>query len=152
MSSVLKKLAVCVFYGCASASLSLINKGVFHLHNYKFPNMVLLIQFIYGVLFTTTFKIVQPEGIPRIWKVPEFSLEKMKNCAILSFTFLANVMSGITAISKVNIPVFLAFRRLTTTVIFLTDVFILKKKPNKFEVFGVICISAGAILAGVNVI
>ena len=59
-------------------------------------------------------------------------------------------MSGIFALSRVNIPVFLAFRRLTTLFIFTSDVFVLRKKVAHIESIGVLCITIGAVLAGLN--
>ena len=154
MSSTYKQFAACVFYGCASGGLSFINKNLFLLYNYKFPSMVLFIQillaqFTFGVIFTSLFKIFKPEGIPKIWSVPEFSLTKAKNCWILSLTFLANTMAGIYALTKVNIPCFLAFRKLSTLFLFITDVFVLKKKINLYETAGVMFITIGALLCGV---
>ena len=104
---------------------------------------------MFGIAFTIVFKIIRPNGIPKIWAVPEFSLEKAKNCLILSFTFLGNVMAGITALSKVNIPIFLAFRRLTVLFMFVADLFVLKKEINLIETTGVFFITVGAVMAGV---
>ena len=149
------KLSVCVFYGLASSGLSFLNKTLFLNHNYKFPNMVipnkiLLMQFVYGVFFTVVFKVIRPEGIPKIWKVPNFSLRNVKYCWPVALTFLLNVMAGITALSRVNIPVFLAIRRFTTFFIFAGNVFYYKEKPKLIESVGVFLISAGAILAAVT--
>ena len=58
-------------------------------------------------------------------------------------------MAGIFALSKVNIPVFLAFRRLTTLFIFTSDVFFYKKHVHILETIGVFCITSGAIMAAV---
>lgn len=107
-------------------------------------------QFIYGVFFTICFKIIRPQGIPNIWKVPDFSLRNVRYCWPVTITFLMNVMAGITALSRVNIPVFLAIRRFTTFFIFAGNVFYYKEKPKLLETFGVILISAGAILAAVT--
>lgn len=92
---------------------------------------------------------MKPAGIPRIWKVPDLALSNAKACWSVSCTFLLNVMAGITAISRVNIPVFLAIRRLTTLSIFMGNVFYYKQKPKMIETVGVLLISLGALLAAV---
>lgn len=94
--------------------------------------------------------MMKPGGIPKIWKVPNFSRENVVNCLPLAVTFLLNVMAGITALSKVNIPVFLAFRRLCTSFIFIGDVFVLQKPPKALETIGVAMITIGAVMAGVR--
>jgi hypothetical protein len=96
------------------------------------------------------FKIIKPQGIPRIWKVPDLSLSNVPLCWTVSVTFLVNVMAGITAISRVNIPVFLAIRRLTTLSIFIGNVVYYKQVPKMIETVGVILISFGALVAAVK--
>jgi hypothetical protein len=85
----------------------------------------------------------------KIWYVSDFSFKDAKACWMLSLSFLINVTAGMFALSKVNIPIFLALRRMTTLFVFLFDFFVLKRKQGYLENAGIFFLTIGAILAGV---
>ena len=154
MEILLKKILVCALYCTTSAALSLINKNLFLNHNYNYPimvtfNKIIFFQFLFFFGFICFLKFMKANKILEFLSLPEFSLQNLKKCWIFTFTYLANVLLGIYALSKVSIPVFLSIRRLATLFMFLFDTILLKKPFNDYEAIGVLFISAGAIVAGV---
>jgi len=111
---------------------------------------VLLFQFIFNIAITLAVKDFLPYLSKGLWKAPKLSAANAKTCARLSFTFLLNVLSGMIALTKVNIPMFLAIRRLASLAILLNNALFLGKQTSKTEVFAVSLISVGALIAGAN--
>ena len=74
----------------------------------------------------------------------------MQACFFVSFGFLANVIFGMCALSRVNIPIFFAIRRTCSLFVYLTDIYILGKTSNQMEAFGIGLITLGTLMAAVS--
>jgi solute carrier family 35 protein len=152
MGDIAAAVGICLFYGTSSMMLSFVNKAIFTAYDFKYPLVILLTQFLVNVILTLVVKyVVRPSPEKAyLWKCPEFSKQDAIDNLVVTFSFLANVLAGIFALSMVNIPMFLALRRLATLFLYSIDVLIMKKPIIAAEVIGVSLIALGAIVAGAN--
>ncbi|CAG9331308.1 unnamed protein product [Blepharisma stoltei] len=150
MNSILYKVFVCLFYGLCSFGLSFINKWIFAFYDFKFPFILLLLQFVFNAGFSVTYGAFVDNGPKAIWKVPKLTLDGCKSCLIISCTFLSNVSFGVISLTKVSIPVFLAIRRMVTILIYIVDLTYLGKPWKILEFLGVVLITVGGILSAAN--
>jgi solute carrier family 35 protein len=109
---------------------------------------MLLVQLVFNVLGFPLIFSVMPRKYRLMLGFSDVKVADFLELGVPSLTFLANVICGVYALSKVNIPMFLAIRRLNALVVYISDVCIYRKPIKFLEFIGVFFISLGALLAG----
>ena len=71
-------------------------------------------------------------------------------CAKISVLTASNIVFGAVGMKYVNLPMYIALRKLGTGKIYLIDVFVYKRPASFSSTLGVFFISLGAIVAGFN--
>jgi solute carrier family 35 protein len=73
-----------------------------------------------------------------------------KECGKISVLSASNILFGAIGMKYVNLPMYIALRKLCTAKIFLIDVFVYNRPASYSSSAGVFFISLGAVIAGAN--
>mmetsp|Transcript_6822 Transcript_6822/g.12335 ORF Transcript_6822/g.12335 Transcript_6822/m.12335 type:complete len:308 (+) Transcript_6822:2195-3118(+) len=145
-----KSVGACLFYAVMSMTLSLVNKSLMTVYSYKQPLFILLVQFISNIIILPICFILLPTHYKKLLGFSDLKASDSAQLFLPSFVFLLNITAGVYALSRVNIPMFLAIRRLNALVVYSSDVVIYKKPIIALEFVGIVLISLGAVMAGLS--
>lgn len=73
-----------------------------------------------------------------------------RRLALPSFIFVANVSVGLSALTRVNIPMFSAFRRLTVLFVMLAEFLFLRRTYSRRVVLAVFTLASGAFVSALG--
>mmetsp|Transcript_5913 Transcript_5913/g.6600 ORF Transcript_5913/g.6600 Transcript_5913/m.6600 type:complete len:320 (+) Transcript_5913:175-1134(+) len=141
---------ICFAYGFSSLTLSFINKFLFTSYGFKRVISILFLQqaIILGTYFLLSIIPYKAQLKKYRLYAPTLSMENQKKIFILSFFTLANVFFGIWALTKVNIPMFLALRRTALFFVVVAEYIGSRVIPNRNTRIAIGLICGGAIVAG----
>ncbi|CAI5525038.1 unnamed protein product [Closterium sp. Naga37s-1] len=131
-----------VSYGLASMAMVFLNKGV--LTYYKFSMTLLALQMI-----ATTALIYGCGKLEWIAMRP-FSLSTARRLLPLSFFYNANVAFALASLQGVNIPMYIALKRLTPMAVLITGFFTGKSKPPLQVTLSVSLTTFGCLIAALG--
>lgn len=131
---------IALAYAITSTTITFFNKGVF-VYGFNGPNTLTLGQIAFSLLFLQLLKRFQ------ILPLPDFKKETAIKTIPLAVAFSLMVVSGLSALSMVNVPMFSALRRLSTLLVMIQQFYFLGKKVEPAEFFSVILMIFGAIIA-----
>jgi hypothetical protein len=136
--------AVCVFYGCTSLVLGLLNKAL--LSSYNFSCIFTLLTAQKGLELLLC--VVSRDFFKNPFGVPRFDRDTYVKSLRMGVLMVANVAIGLWGLSIVNVPMFFCIRRLVSpTIIFYEAVFLGKMTPMDVTT-AIGLIFAGTIIAG----
>lgn len=145
-ASAASRLGAALMYILAAMSLNIVNKLVLSI--YKFNSFFLLIfaQNFIAVVVCSFLKQTKLADVPDL---KELFTKKNRGMFLVSFLNIMNILASFSGLQLVNIPVFLALRKLTTLVIVLIEVAIFAKWPT-LQAFLAVCLAcAGGVYSGV---
>ncbi|CAK0763224.1 hypothetical protein CVIRNUC_003036 [Coccomyxa viridis] len=138
----LKQLTACLSYGTVSVSMTLFNKAVFSIYQFNFPSFVTTLQIIVSIVYMLVleyFKYLEIESI---------SVKTATLVFPLTMFWWLYVVSGVTALRYLTVPMFSCFRRSTTLLVVLGEWLLLSKKPTPQGFFSILVMVTGAVIAG----
>ncbi|GBG93210.1 hypothetical protein CBR_g60598 [Chara braunii] len=131
-----------IFYGLISISITLFNRAVFAVYRFNFPLTVTTIQILISI-----FLIFCLQSLNMVEKT-KIRLCTMKKIFPLTVCWWLYVVSGVTALRYLNVPMYSVLRRSTTLVVMLGELVVFQKKPSVSSVSSIVTITAGAAIAG----
>ena len=133
----MKDIYVCLLYGLTATLMNLSAKFLISSYSINPSLILLLIQHIVILLI----------GFPRHYKI---TWEELRECTAISLLSLGNIIWGGIGMKYMNLPMYIALRKLCTAEIFLIDVLFNHKAYYLSTALGVFGISIGALIAGYN--
>eukprot|EP00455_Lapot_gusevi_P039558 TRINITY_DN4436_c0_g1_i2.p1 TRINITY_DN4436_c0_g1~~TRINITY_DN4436_c0_g1_i2.p1 ORF type:complete len:398 (-),score=109.70 TRINITY_DN4436_c0_g1_i2:112-1212(-) len=137
-------LITAFLYGFISTSITFFNKAVLTLYQFHHPNIMTLAQIILSLMFLS--------GLKRygVIKFADFDWERAKKVSPLAISFVGMVLTGLSALNYLNVPMFSALRRGTTLITMFCEWYFLRMIPSlkiQLSVHGMV---AGAIVAAIS--
>ncbi|GJP83515.1 hypothetical protein CLOP_g13659 [Closterium sp. NIES-67] len=131
-----------VSYGLASMAMVFLNKGV--LTYYKFSITLLALQMI------ATTALIYLGGKLEWLVMRPFSTATARRLLPLSFFYNANVAFALASLQGVNIPMYIALKRLTPMAVLVTGFFTGKSKPPLQVTLSTSLITFGCLIAALG--
>lgn len=145
-ASVRRVAAAVLFFCSSSLGAIFVNKAILTHFQFAFPSTLMVLQALLTVVLlhvtsrlqpsTVTITAIKPSDYPRILPSTLF--------------FVFNVTVGLSALSRVNIPMFSAFRRLTVLFVMGAEYFMLHRTHSRSVVISVIVLTSGAFVSALG--
>ncbi|KAK9817301.1 hypothetical protein WJX72_012400 [[Myrmecia] bisecta] len=136
------RLLACVSYGAVSVSITLFNKAVFSVYKFHFPAAFTTMQIAVSILYMY---------ILRHFKLMEFGrITRASARAVfpLALFWWLYVVSGVTALRYLNVPMYSVFRRSTTFIVVIGEYMMFSKIPSLPTMGSILLMVVGAVVAG----
>ncbi|XP_042477812.1 UDP-galactose/UDP-glucose transporter 7-like, partial [Macadamia integrifolia] len=141
-TSPLISLLAALSYGVASMAMVFINKAV--LMQYAYSMTLLALQ----QLVTTL--LIHFGRVMGYTKAKELNMETAKKLFPVSFFYNANVAFALASLKGVNIPMYIALKRLTPLAVLVAGLFSGKEKPPTQVSLSVMLTAVGVIIAAIG--
>ncbi|CAH9146503.1 unnamed protein product [Cuscuta epithymum] len=135
-------LLVAVSYGIASMAMVFINKAV--LMQYSQSMTLLTLQQLASTL------LIHFSRVLGYTKAKGFNVETAKKLFLVSLFYNANVAFALASLKGVNIPMYIAIKRLTPLAVLVAGFFSGKGRPTAQVTLSVVTIAAGVLVAAVG--
>lgn len=122
----MQELAICLYYGISSTLNNISNKYLISSFNFKCSFSLLLIQCLISILFI--------EGIKRrgfCENIPKISVVQIKENLLITLAFMGNIVFGLMGMANVNLPMYVALRKQSTVMVYLSEMYLQKKPLEK---------------------
>ncbi|KAL8160972.1 hypothetical protein V2J09_012461 [Rumex salicifolius] len=135
-------LIAAVSYGVASMAMVFINKAI-------------VMQYVYSMTLLTfqqlaTTILIHIGRVTGRTKARPLSMGTAKKLLLVSLFYNANVAFALASLKGVNIPMYIAIKRLTPLAVLVSGFLMSKKKPSKEVSLSVLLIAAGVIIAALG--
>lgn len=142
--SIIRSFAYCALYGTTSVSITFFNKAVFSIYSFNFPCFMTLVQISICILLLSIFNKLS------FIRLPQITRDMSRQVFPLTFCWWLYVVSGISALRYLNIPMFSTLRKSTVLIVLILEAVVLKKhaKPSIWACIFVMVF--GGFIAGVN--
>lgn len=137
-------LAVSVFYGITSVSISLLNKALLTSYGFDCYFFLLFAQMAASALILHATKDLLP-GNP--CGIPTLTWEKYKAASKLGILYVGNVTAGFVGLRLINIPTFNTLRRTVSPFVLLYEFIALGRNPERPILASVMVIVLGTVIA-----
>ncbi len=124
--------------------MAFFNKAVLSVYRFDYAISLLLAQLVLTVVLLNFFKYI------KLMQFEDFNLHDARRLAIVSFLYALNVGISLSALSKLNIPMHSALKRLTILVTLVGERHILHIIPSTSIQVSVVVIVIGALVAGLG--
>jgi hypothetical protein len=105
-----------LLYGTVSTSITFFNKAVLSVYQFRQPNIMTLAQILLSLCFLQGMKLAG-------WiQFADFEWSRAKRVFPLAVSFIGMVLTGLSALNYLNVPMFSALRRVTTLVTMYCEV------------------------------
>jgi len=139
---VLVKGILCsLFYGVVSISITLFNKMVLSGYGFDYPNIMTLCQMSFSL---TMLYVMRFLGLAQF---TGFEFATAKQVLPLTLSFLGMVLTGLSSLGHLTVPMFDALRRSTTLITLLGQWKFLGQKPNPGVRWSIYVMVGGAAVA-----
>lgn len=150
-----------IFYGLMSTIMVFSNKYLFSAWNFKSPIFLILIQMFTNItlimwLNRSNFLIDTKieTSISKLFDIKQ-NTSKFKLQLLIGLFYSLHSVLSLKALSGLNIPIYIVFKRCTTLINLIISVFVFKnfdtKKPNsKKIVTSILCMTLGVLVAGIG--
>lgn len=146
-SGSIRRVASAVFFFCASSLGAIfVNKACLTHFNFTYPSTLMVLQ---GFL-TIVLLIIVSKVRPSLVSIVPVKSADYRRMVPSSLFFVSNVTIGLSALSRVNIPMFSAFRRLTVLFVMGAEYFMLHRTHSKSVVLSVVVLTAGAFVSALG--
>ncbi|CAI7730124.1 unnamed protein product [Closterium sp. NIES-53] len=137
-------LVIACFYGGMSVASVFINKAIFHVYHFNHPYTLVLGQ----TCFTLVLLLLMRRF--RVIRLAPFQFYVFQRVFLLSFAFLLKLLLDMSALSRVNIPMYGVLKSSTTPFVLLLDYFLRSKKASARIQLAVYLTTAGGFIAGLG--
>ncbi|XP_019176569.1 PREDICTED: putative UDP-sugar transporter DDB_G0278631 isoform X1 [Ipomoea nil] len=135
-------LVAAVSYGVASMAMVFINKAV--LMQYSQSMTLLTLQQLASTLLIYFARVLG------YTKAKGFSIETAKRLFLVSLFYNANVAFALASLKGVNIPMYIAIKRLTPLAVLVAGFFAGKARPTTQVILSVLTTAAGVLVAALG--
>ncbi|KAL7150643.1 hypothetical protein ABFS83_05G127400 [Erythranthe nasuta] len=135
-------LFAAVSYGVSSMAMVFINKAVLM----QYSNSMTLLTF--QQLMTTL--LIRFGSVTGYTKARGFNIETAKKLLLVSLFYNANVAFALASLKGVNIPMYIAIKRLTPLAVLIAGFFYGKGKPTTQVTLSVLLTAAGVVIAALG--
>ncbi|KAL4449009.1 hypothetical protein ABPG77_007726 [Micractinium sp. CCAP 211/92] len=142
--SLLTRLMACLQYGFVSVAITLFNRAVFSVYAFNFPSLVTLLQVLVSLVFMYALRAAGHMQFGAI------SLHSARKAAPLAFFWWLYVVSGVTALRHLNVPMFSVIRRSTTLFVVSGEFWLFNKRPSHRSLAALLLMVGGAVVAGLT--
>ena len=156
--SIFLRVCICAAYAGSSSALTMVNRMLYSIYNYKSPLSLLFVQCLCNVTICVVlmsiksfvsdkaFDFLHAYGI----KLSSWSqvFGKAQAGLLISSMKIVEVLFGLYSLKAVNIPLFLTIRRCAMITTIIVDYFYAGKIPNQTLLFASFFVVAGALVAG----
>lgn len=143
----LKKVVGALVFFCASSLGAIfVNKACLSHYNFRFPSTLMLLQAALTIILLSVLSRIRP-NLVTITPVKPSDYHRIFTSTLF---FVANITVGLSALSRVNIPMFSAFRRLTVLFVMGAEYFMLHKTHPKPVVISVFALTFGAFVSALG--
>lgn len=140
-------VAAAVFFFCGSSLGAIfVNKACLTHFNFSYPSTLMALQ----ALLTIFLLIIASRITPSLVSIVPVKTADYRRMIPSSIFFVSNVTIGLSALSRVNIPMFSAFRRLTVLFVMGAEYIMLHRTHSKPVVFSVFVLTAGAFVSALG--
>lgn len=143
-SAVFWCLVAAVCYGSCSVSITFFNKSVFQLWDFHFPLCITVFQ----IVCTLSFYLILP--ICGIMQRRTVRIDTCKKVAPLCVVWTLNVVSGISSLERLSIPMQGTLRRLTALFVLMGEAYLHNKHASLPVQLSVVLIVLGAFISAYN--
>jgi len=137
------RLLACLAYAFMSISITLFNKAVFSVYKFPFPAFVTTLQISVSIVYMLALHYARFMDLGTSW-----SFKTAKQVFPLSLAWWLYVVSGVTALRYLNVPMYSVFRRSTTLLVAAGEWVMFQKKPSGLSMVSIFVMVSGAIVAG----
>lgn len=145
-ASVRRVVAAVLFFCGSSLGAIFVNKACLTHYNFNYPSTLMVLQGFLTILLLLIVARLRPSLVTI---VPIKSADYRRLVPSTLF-FLFNVTIGLSALSRVNIPMFSAFRRLTVLFVMGAEYIMLHKTHSRAVVLSVIVLTVGAFVSALG--
>jgi len=136
-----RELTVAILYGIISVSITFFNKAILSLFKFKYSALLTLGQMVFSLIFLSLLKHFN------IIYFADFSISAAKKTIPLAACFTLMVVTGLSSLALISVPVFTALRRISTLLVIVGDLYFFGKGTETNETQSVIFMVIGALLA-----
>ncbi|KAL4422650.1 hypothetical protein ABPG75_008847 [Micractinium tetrahymenae] len=142
--SLLTQLVACLQYGLVSVAITLFNRAVFSVYAFNFPSLFTLLQVLVSLILMCALRAA---GYMQFGTI---SLHSARKAAPLAFFWWLYVVSGVTALRHLNVPMFSVIRRSTTLFVVAGEFWLFHKRPSRRSLAALLLLLGGAVVAGLT--
>ncbi|EPS72338.1 hypothetical protein M569_02420, partial [Genlisea aurea] len=135
-------LIAAVTYGIASMAMVFINKAVLM----QYPQSMTLLT-LQQLMTTLLIRLGRSTGYVRS---KDFNLNTAKKLVVVSLFYNANVAFALASLKGVNIPMYIAIKRLTPLAVLVSGFFTGKGRPSTQVTLSVLLTAAGCLIAALG--
>lgn len=141
-----RSAAAILFFCSSSLGAVFVNKACLTHFGFSFPLALMLIQ---SVLTVGVVHFLM-RALPGRFTLVHVAPADYSRLALPIVLCISNVAVGLSALTRVNIPMFSAFRRLTVLFVMTAEYFMLRKKHSASVVAAVVVMSLGALVSALG--
>lgn len=135
---------VLLFFAGSSLGAIFINKTCLTGYNFRYPLTLMMGQMVFAIAVLYVLHILDYK------KIPPLQRNDIPMLALPAVLFICNVGVGLSALSRVNIPMFSAFRRLTLLFVMGAEYALLRKTYRPAIVNAVVAMAFGAFISAID--
>jgi len=139
--NLIKGLLCSLFYGVVSISITLFNKMVLSGYSFQFPNIMTLCQMSFSLFMLFTMRML---GLAQF---SGFEVATAQQVMPLTLSFLGMVLTGLTSLGHLTVPMFDALRRSTTLITLFFQWYFLGQKSSTGVRWSIYVMVGGAVVA-----
>lgn len=142
-----RHVAASVLFFCSSSLGAIfVNKACLTHFNFAFPSSLMVLQ----AALTVVLLFVMSRLKPNLVSITPVKSSDYHRIFTSTLFFIANVTVGLSALSRVNIPMFSAFRRLTVLFVMGAEYLMLHKTHPKPVILSVFVLTSGAFVSALG--
>ncbi|CAN8076965.1 unnamed protein product [Agarophyton chilense] len=143
----MRRVAAALTFFCASSLGAIfINKMCLTHFNFNYPSSLMALQGAVTIVLLSLLSRVAP-SLVSIVSLKSSDYYRLLPCTLF---FVANVTVGLSALSRVNIPMFSAFRRLTVLFVMAAEYVMLHRTHAPAVVISVVVLTFGAFVSALG--
>eukprot|EP00177_Eucheuma_denticulatum_P005698 GFKZ01010384.1.p1 GENE.GFKZ01010384.1~~GFKZ01010384.1.p1 ORF type:complete len:381 (-),score=51.40 GFKZ01010384.1:992-2014(-) len=146
-SQPLRRVIFAVLFFCTSSLGAIfVNKACLTHYHFTFPSTLMLLQAALTLILLSVLSRLYPSQIT----ITPIKTNDYRKILIPTLFFVTNVTVGLSALSRVNIPMFSAFRRLTVLFVMAAEYVMLHKTHPAPVILAVFVLTAGAFVSALG--
>lgn len=145
-ASIQRVTAAVLFFCGSSLGAIFVNKACLTHYNFTYPSTLMVLQ----AVLTIVLLLVVARLRPSLVTIVPIKSADYRRLVPSTLFFVSNVTIGLSALSRVNIPMFSAFRRLTVLFVMGAEYAMLHKTHSRAVVASVIILTVGAFVSALG--
>lgn len=142
-----RRVVLSVLFFCASSLGAIfVNKACLTHYKFNYPSTLMVLQAVLTIILLSIVSKLKP-SLVSIIPIKSGDYKRLIPSTIF---FVSNVTVGLSALSKVNIPMFSAFRRLTVLFVMGAEYFMLHKTHSNKVIISVCILTLGAFVSALG--